>query len=143
MTQLEREYFSTFTLERLKAFYRALSKKTNFPSEYDYDDYYNMTVVYNGLSYVTRKFRRQDGKVVEIKINKRKVRNAIEERETNMTKEEKRESFKPHRWNLYENGHFIDSFDSHSEAKRVKHKKTVEAKRNWLDLTYTLKRIDD
>jgi len=79
MTQLEREYFSTFTLERLKAFYNVLSnKKANFSTEYDW---HNDCVVHNGWSYVTRKWLRPGGKVIEIKINKRKVRNAIKERE--------------------------------------------------------------
>lgn len=78
MTNLEREYFNTFTLERLKALYKAISKKTNFSTEYDW---YNDSIVYNGASYVTRKWLRPGGKVIEIKINKRKVCNAIKERE--------------------------------------------------------------
>lgn len=79
MTQLEREYFRTFTLERLKAFYNVLSnKKANFSTEYDW---YNDRIVYNGASYVTRKWLRPGGKVIEIKINKRKVREAIAEKE--------------------------------------------------------------
>jgi len=79
MTNLEREYFNTFTLERLKAFYRVLSnKKAKFSTEYDW---YSDSIVYNGTSYVTRKWMRPGGKVIEIKINKRKVRNAIKERE--------------------------------------------------------------
>lgn len=79
MTQLEREYFSTFTLERLKAFYKAVAKKTHFSSYYDEDSYGHR--IYNGISYVTRKWLRPGGKVIEIKINKRKIRNAIKERE--------------------------------------------------------------
>ena len=79
MTQLEREYFRTFTLKRLKAFYNVLSnKKANFSTEYDW---YNDRIVYNGASYVTRKWLRPGGKVIEIKINKRKVREAIAEKE--------------------------------------------------------------
>lgn len=79
MTQLEREYFRTFTLERLKAFYNVLSnKKANFSTEYDW---YNDRIVYNGASYVTRNWLRPGGKVIEIKINKRKVREAIAEKE--------------------------------------------------------------
>ena len=78
MTQLEREYFNTFTLKRLKAFYNVLSnKKANFSSDVDYDG----KIYYHGWSYVTRKWLRPGGKVIEIKINKRKVRNAIKERE--------------------------------------------------------------
>lgn len=79
MTQLEREYFSTFTLERLKALYKSIAKKTNFSSYYDEDIYGNR--IYNGISYVTMKWLRHGGKVIEVKINKRKVRNAIRERE--------------------------------------------------------------
>ena len=79
MTQLEREYFRTFTLERLKAFYNVLSnKKANFSTQYNW---YNDMIVYNGASYVTRKWLRPGGKVIEIKINKRKVREAIAEKE--------------------------------------------------------------
>ena len=59
-----------------------------------------------------------------------------------MTKEEKRKLFKPQRWNLYENGIFIDSFESHAQAKKAKYFKTKEANENWLDLEYTLKRVN-
>ena len=59
-----------------------------------------------------------------------------------MSKEEKRKLFEPHLWNLYENGVYIDTLFSHKEAKRVKHKLMVEAYRDWLDLTYTIKRAD-
>lgn len=59
-----------------------------------------------------------------------------------MTKEEKREKFRPHIWYLYENGVRIDTLFSHKEAKRAKHAKTVEANRDWLDLTYTIRRAD-
>lgn len=82
MTNLEREYFNTFTLERLKAFYKAISKETNFASDpYDFDVDCSNDSLYDGKSYVTRKWLRPGGKVIEIKINKRKVRNAIKERE--------------------------------------------------------------
>ena len=82
MTNLEREYFNTFTLERLKAFYKAISKETNFADDpYDFDVDCSNDSQYDGKSYVTRKWLRPGGKVVEIKINKRKVRNAIKERE--------------------------------------------------------------
>lgn len=82
MTQLEKEYFATFTLERLKAFYRVLSnKKANFKTVFDWEKDY---IKYNGLSYVTRKWLRPGGKVIEIKINKRKVREAIKEREKSL-----------------------------------------------------------
>lgn len=84
MTNLEREYFNTFTLERLKAFYRVLSnKKANFKTEFDCE---NDCIKHNGLSYVTRKWLRPGGKVIEVKINKRKVRAAIKEREKSLGK---------------------------------------------------------
>lgn len=86
MTQLEREYFATFTLERLKAFYNVLSnKKANFSTSYDY----NERIIYTGASYVTRKWLRPGGQVIEIKINKRKVRNAIKEREMELENKSK------------------------------------------------------
>ena len=59
-----------------------------------------------------------------------------------MTKEEKRKLFEPHRWKLYENGHYIDTLESHKEAKRIMHRKNVEAYRDCLDLTYTIERVD-
>lgn len=59
-----------------------------------------------------------------------------------MTKEKKKKLYEPHWWNLYENGVFIDSFPSHSAAKKAKHRLKVEAEQDWLDLTYTLKRVD-
>lgn len=34
-----------------------------------------------------------------------------------MTKEEKKEFFKPHKWNLYRNEEYIETYDSHREAK--------------------------
>lgn len=78
MTQLEREYFATFTLPRLRAFYNVLSnKKAHNSTYYDYSD----KIIYSGASYVTRKWLRPGGKVITLMINKRKVRNAIEERE--------------------------------------------------------------
>lgn len=56
-----------------------------------------------------------------------------------MTKEEKERAFAPKRYNLYENGEFIDSFPSHAEAKKAKHFKNAEAHDDMLDLTYTIK----
>lgn len=56
-----------------------------------------------------------------------------------MTKEEKRNIFAPKRYNLYENGEFIDSFPSHSEAKKAKYIKNRSACADMLDLTYTIK----
>ena len=46
-------------------------------------------------------------------------------------------------WNLYENGVFIDSFPSHTKAKRAMHWKIVEANADMLDLTYEIKKADD
>ena len=78
MTQLEREYFRTFTLERLKAFYKAVAKEalcsgTRNPL--------TEVPVPDGASYVTRAWMRPGGKIVYIKLNKRKIRNAIKEME--------------------------------------------------------------
>lgn len=81
MTNLEREYFNTFTLERLKAFYKAIAKETNFATECDW---YSGTIEYNGASYVTRVWMRPGGKKIELKINKRKIRQAIKEREESL-----------------------------------------------------------
>lgn len=78
MTSLERKYFDTFTLERLKALYKAVSKEAHCGGTKDPLTEYP---IYDGASYVTRKWLRPGGKVIEIKINKRKVRNAIKERE--------------------------------------------------------------
>lgn len=58
-----------------------------------------------------------------------------------MTKEEKAKLYAPKRFALYENGHYIDEFPSHKAAKRAKYFKTKEAYADWLDLTYTIKRI--
>ena len=59
-----------------------------------------------------------------------------------MTQEEKQKQFKPHSWNLYENGRYIDTLPSHAAAKRAKYFKTKEAYDDMLDLTYTIKRVD-
>ena len=84
MTKLEKEYFDTFTTKRLKALYKSVAKETNFPTEYDFDYDCSDTIVYDGKSYVTKKWLRPGGKVIEIKLNKRKIRNAIKERENNI-----------------------------------------------------------
>ena len=81
MTNLEREYFNTFTLERLKAFYKAISKETNFGGDqYDFDVDCSNDSLYDGKSYVTRVWMRPGGKKITLKLNKRKIRQAIEER---------------------------------------------------------------
>lgn len=82
MTQLEKDYFATFTLERLKAFYKAVARETEF-GQYDYD-YSNGNPIYNGGSYVKRAWMRPSGKIIWVKINKRKIRQAIEEREKSL-----------------------------------------------------------
>ena len=56
-----------------------------------------------------------------------------------MTKEEKKKLYQPKRWNLFENDNFIDSFPSHSAAKKAKHFKIKEAYDDFLDITYTIK----
>ena len=78
MTNLEREYFSTFTLERLKALYKAVSKEAKRCGA---NDYFTGIPIYNYGSYVTRVWMRPDGKQITININKRKIREAIKERE--------------------------------------------------------------
>ena len=78
MTNIEREYFSTFTLERLKAFYKAVSKEAHCGGTRDPITEYP---IYDGASYVTRAWMRPGGKIIWMKINKRKIRNAIKERE--------------------------------------------------------------
>ena len=78
MTNLEREYFDTFTLPRLKAFYKAVAKRTNFSTDYNW---YEDKIEYHGWSYITVNWLRPGGKVIKIKINKRKISNAIRERE--------------------------------------------------------------
>jgi len=60
-------------------------------------------------------------------------------RNTHMTKEEKKKMFEPKKWALYENGQFIDCFDSHAAAKKAKHFKTVEANDDYLDFYYEIK----
>lgn len=87
MTQLEKEYFDTFTLERLKALYKAVAKETNFGGDqYDFDVDCSNDPQYDGKSYVTRVWMRPGGKKIELKINKRKIRQAIEEREKSLGK---------------------------------------------------------
>ena len=56
-----------------------------------------------------------------------------------ITKEEKTKLFAPKRYDLFENGVFVDSFPSHSEAKKAKHFKIKEANENMLDFEYTIK----
>lgn len=41
-------------------------------------------------------------------------------------------------YKLYENGNFIDQFNSYDEALKVKHRKEKEANDNWLDLCYEI-----
>lgn len=56
-----------------------------------------------------------------------------------LDKKTKEEMYKPKPYALYENGNFISSYPSHSEAKKVKHRLIVEAYRDMLDLDYTIK----
>ena len=78
MTQLEREYFNTFTLERLKAFYKAVSKEAHCGGTKDPIIEYPIP---DGASYVTRVWMRPGGKKITLKLNKRKICQAIKERE--------------------------------------------------------------
>lgn len=77
MTKLQKEYFATFTLPRLKALYSAVAKEANYSTSRDY----NYHIVYYGWSYVTRIWRRPGGIEIPVKFNKRQVRQAIKERE--------------------------------------------------------------
>ena len=43
-----------------------------------------------------------------------------------MTQEEKQELYKPKEYDLFENGIYVCTFPSHSEAKKVKHQKIKE-----------------
>lgn len=58
-----------------------------------------------------------------------------------LTKEQKRKLFDPKKWGLYCNGDLVRICDSHSEAKKAKYFGNKEANENWLDETYTIKRI--
>ena len=60
-----------------------------------------------------------------------------------MTAEQIKEMYTPHWWNLYENGEFIDSFPSHSKAKKALHFKLKEANDDMLDLYYEIKPRDN
>lgn len=51
---------------------------------YDFDVDCSNDSLYDGKSYVTRKWLRPCGKVIYVKINKRKIRNAIKERESEL-----------------------------------------------------------
>lgn len=70
MTDLEREYFKTFTLERLKALRKSVSEeqKNGF---------------FRGTGYVVRSWQRPGGTQVFIKLNRRKIDRAIKELEEN------------------------------------------------------------
>ena len=59
-----------------------------------------------------------------------------------MTKEEKKEFFKPHKWNLYRNGEYVETYDSNREAKDEMRRLNIEASMNWLDEHYTIERAD-
>jgi hypothetical protein len=78
MTQLERDYFDTFTLERLKAFYKAVAKEAHCSGTRDPLTEYPIC---DGASYVTRVWIRPGDKKVTLKLNKKKIRQAIKERE--------------------------------------------------------------
>lgn len=58
-----------------------------------------------------------------------------------MTKEDKREQYKPHNWGLYENDQCIGIYKSHKRAKKAKYFAKREARADWLDCEYKLKRL--
>ena len=68
MTEIERAYFSTFTIERLKALRNAVSKEQK-------DGFWR------GTGYVRRVWMRPGGRSVTILINRRKIDAAIKERD--------------------------------------------------------------
>lgn len=57
-------------------------------------------------------------------------------------KEEKKELFKPKKWNLYRNGKYVDTYDSHREAKDEARRLNIEANMNYLDEYYTIEEAD-
>lgn len=59
-----------------------------------------------------------------------------------MTKDEKRELFKPKKWGLFEDGRLIGTFSSRASVKRAQHYKMKEANDDWLDLEYTIKKLE-
>ena len=83
MTNLEREYFSTFTLERLKALRKAVAKEANHGGT---RDPITEMPIPDGGSYVTRAWMRPGGKIVWVTLNKRKIDAAIRERENKEAK---------------------------------------------------------
>lgn len=59
-----------------------------------------------------------------------------------MTREEKEEQFKPKKWAMYNNGVFVTTFRSHTEAKKALHRKCEEMKKypyDYADDYYTIK----
>lgn len=45
-------------------------------------------------------------------------------------------------YKLFENGEFIDQFNSYDEALKVKRRLDKEADDNWLDLYYEIKEFE-
>ena len=60
-----------------------------------------------------------------------------------MTKAEKEKLFKPQRWDLYCNGEFVDSFESHAAAKKAKHFAIKSSYKNYTDEYFEIKRRGD
>jgi hypothetical protein len=58
---------------------------------------------------------------------------------TLMTREEKQQLYEPKSYALYENEKLINVYDSHKAAKKAKYYYSVQANKDMLDLSYTIK----
>lgn len=67
MTNLEKAYFDTFTLERLKAFRKAVSRQLKFDAR--------------GVGFVAKVLKKKGGKQVFVRVNRRKIDEAIKLKE--------------------------------------------------------------
>ena len=57
-----------------------------------------------------------------------------------MTRAEKEKQFNPQRWDLYCNGEFVDSFESHAAAKKAKYFKNKSASANYTDEHFEIRK---
>lgn len=77
MTQLER-LFRHIYIRKTQSLYKAVAKEAHCSGTRDLITEYPIC---DGASYVTRVWMRPGGKKVTLKLNKKKIRQAIEERE--------------------------------------------------------------
>ena len=68
MTNLEKAYFDTFTLDRLKAFRKAVSKQLKYDVR--------------GEGFIVKVWKRKGGKQIFIRVNRRKIDAAIKLKES-------------------------------------------------------------